>query len=85
MRSSKPACWLCEFYHGIRDDLGECRRKPPVESWVSNAIKSELHQGWPQVRGEDWCGEFKKFFDGNIEPPNEIRRRPLPSEPFIKG
>jgi hypothetical protein len=49
----KPACSRCKHYQaaiGLASGLpignGTCRRNPPREA------------GWPEVYGDDWCGEF---------------------------
>lgn len=37
----------------------ECRRYPPIVI----VIADEANKMWPQVDGDDWCGEFQQKED----------------------
>jgi hypothetical protein len=48
----KQTCKSCRYYHRLLvGELGECRRYPPTID--------QLGKGkWPEVKPDDWCGEF---------------------------
>ena len=59
-------CQNCQYYDrhggngagGKSTNGGQCRRHAPALS--PNTAKNYLIEGgWPTVRDEDWCGEFK--------------------------
>lgn len=63
------ACLTCKFY---RLDPSECRKSPPVRlprkfdpaATPGNRVRNEeLLWGWPVVKPNDWCGEYKKYTD----------------------
>lgn len=65
-------CENCEFFLGIDEKTGSCKRYPPYASAqlipkgtsgvIGGPNRMELQQvetvTWPRVRREDWCGEF---------------------------
>lgn len=58
MRSCETCCWreviITETEDGELDPASECRRNPPtVVLWGD-----ELTTFWPQVAGNEWCGEW---------------------------
>jgi hypothetical protein len=47
-------CRLCEFCHRCRQGDFWCRRLAP-------RVRNFPTLGeWPEVRADDWCGEFKR-------------------------
>lgn len=59
----RRVCSTCRFFHHIRIDV-ECHRHPPVR-WERSRSKPDgttYHWGqsyWPEVKHDDWCGEWK--------------------------
>lgn len=53
---SRQTCENCKYFEsGLDDDLGTCRRYPPV--FIGDS--SEELYGLPPVAVIDWCGEWK--------------------------
>lgn len=49
-------CNNCKFYH-FSNSIGshQCRKSPPV--LIPDVDK--LHAYWPDIKPNDWCGEFQ--------------------------
>lgn len=68
---SKNFCLGCAFferYHGT--ETGECRISPPVrlprefsqDATAGNRVRNEeVRWGWPVVKTDQWCGEFRSI------------------------
>ena len=59
-------CEQCRFFLALKTiDVspnaaqGECRRNPPTRSTVMTAHGIATMCGWPTVRRENSCGEFR--------------------------
>jgi hypothetical protein len=55
----EKACKNCRYYHPGRPApdgmVGWCQRLPPV---MALAYEHDFQGYWPEVSGDDWCGEF---------------------------
>jgi hypothetical protein len=54
--SKVEQCNVCKFYDGS-EWSGDCRRHTPVIRNPSEHIRVNV---FPEVRGEDYCGDFKR-------------------------
>ena len=70
---SAPRCAICVYGKEMREKpiegftklvtiQGECHRYPPTVVSVNRGITSDgsTRSAYPRVRGNDWCGEFKR-------------------------
>ena len=61
----EECCQKCAFFlsdkrpHKVepRDDRGPCKRRAPVRDKDFDTVIETV--GWPQLMGDNWCGEFK--------------------------
>jgi hypothetical protein len=54
------SCGECNFFTPYSEDdhgKGRCQRYPPVPVYV--AYNEGVDSRWPEVNGNDWCGEFR--------------------------
>lgn len=53
-----PACQSCSFFDiEPKEDLGLCRRYPPI---LVN-VEGDYESTFPVTARDDWCGEFHRF------------------------
>lgn len=57
---SKQCCEKCIFFKETYGQRGECRRYPP-QAWSEShpETSSSLGFNFPEMRSDEWCGEFK--------------------------
>ena len=64
-----PSCGRCRFFctEELDDQPGEfvmqCRRFPPQLFADHPDSDYQVGQGWPQMKADDWCGEFQMAGD----------------------
>lgn len=62
MIENERCCGKCRFYFKEKesDYRGQCRRYPP-QAWSESypETSSSLGFNFPEMRNEEWCGEFK--------------------------
>ena len=52
-------CYNCRFFYQLEsDELGECRKKPPVVAGIDE--KNRIITAFPNVEKYEFCGKFKK-------------------------
>jgi len=61
MSNGERQCSKCDFYD---PKSKKCHFQPPVFQYVfkpngPNTGNVEREGGWPSVRPEEWCGQFK--------------------------
>lgn len=66
-------CKDCRFWQPTLNDMGDCRRNPPV------IVPSKLTEGlqdlggyWPSTNDCDWCGKFGSKKTGRIATHEEL-------------
>ena len=55
-----PKCGACAFFVPDKDEMGECRRLPPV---VFPDGEDGLGFSFSMTAKDMWCGEFKRRCD----------------------
>lgn len=64
-------CEKCKWASALRKQENfECRRNPPVPAHVprqmrDGSVQFMTYSGYPQVRPDQWCGEFSQHIEGN--------------------
>jgi len=46
-----------KLYGGSADDLGVCRRRPPVPDFTREPMDFVLGK-WPETYNDEWCGDY---------------------------
>lgn len=62
MIKNQRCCEKCRFFFQEYDHRGQCRRYPPQAWSESNPeTTSCLGFNFPEMRNEEWCGEFQEI------------------------
>lgn len=76
---SDRRCERCEYVQRVagQEDSGECRRYPPQVTHLIVPVQANLlskpsvgingFAGYPIVRLDQWCGEFRPVIDGSVQ------------------
>lgn len=60
----------------------KCQRRPPV---ATGGMMCNHFTIWPEVKADDFCGEFELAVTQTPTVSERLRCPPDPSTPFIKG
>jgi hypothetical protein len=64
-RNEKAVCGNCPFWNSGDKGLGQCRRKSPFETMITDPNGSPSSGvSWFWTQSFDWCGEHPNFFEG---------------------
>ena len=53
----EPKCKECKFFDRQIGSFGLCRHDTPAMSFSDDDLFGGV---WPEVKGNDWCGEFQE-------------------------
>lgn len=66
------SCRDCRYFDPDKapgSDRGFCRRRAPIYALTSTLNGEPMPWTcWPEVNGEDWCGEFKPHAPTHLGP-----------------
>jgi hypothetical protein len=62
MNEDEKCCGNCQFFFEVSLHRGQCRRYPP-QAWSESGSETSccLFFNFPEMRKQEWCGEFNKI------------------------